>query len=185
MTLIELLLVIAIVLTLLCFALPSVTGITGASKLTKAGQLVGDQFQLARQYAVTKNQNIQVRIYKTHRTDEAADSYCATAIFQLPSDGSSPQILEPVAYLPSGIAIAQNDVLSSLLDQFEPTELDPKFGKNYRSLTFRPNGSVEIINAKSWLTIVKAHEIDVASLPKNYYTIKVVPANGIVKTFRP
>jgi prepilin-type N-terminal cleavage/methylation domain-containing protein len=64
-SLVELLVVIAILVLLATVSLPAFNSITRGSNLQRAGQMIGDQFALARQEAVARNRDVIVQFYET------------------------------------------------------------------------------------------------------------------------
>ena len=183
-TLVELLTVIAILIIVMAVAMPVVTSINQAGKITQAAQMIQDRIQLARQHAITQNRSIEVRFYKTRNSGAIVDSYCATAIFEVGTETGIPRQMERFEYLPSGVVIAENAQLSPLLSGAAPTQDDPRFGKNYRFVRFAADGTAAVKEGESWLSLVKEGN-DGSSLPENYAVINVVPATGIPRTFRP
>lgn len=183
-TLVELLTVIAIMIIIMAFAIPAVTSISQAGKIAQAAQMVHDRIQLARQHAITRNRSVEVRFYKTRNSGASADSYCATAIFEVGTETGTPRQMERFEYLPSGVLIAADPQLSPLLAGTTPSQDDPRFGKNYRFLRFAADGTTAVEEGESWLSVVKESD-EGNSLPKNYAVVNVVPATGIPRTFRP
>lgn len=183
-TLVELLVVIAIMIIAMVFAIPAVTSINQAGKITQAAQMVHDRIQLGRQYAITQNRSVEVRFYKTRNSGSATTNYCATSIFEVGTETGTPRQMERIEYLPSGVLIAENSQLSPLLAGASPAQDDPRFGKDYRYLRFAADGTTDVKEGESWLSLVKEGD-DASSLPKNHAVINVVPATGIPRIFRP
>ncbi len=63
-SLIELLVVLAIVGIIISFAVPAATQMLKGSQLTQAAQLLSDQLGFARQSAISKNRPVEVRFYR-------------------------------------------------------------------------------------------------------------------------
>ena len=63
-SLIELLVVILIIAIIAVFVTPAASTILKGSQLSQAEQVITDQIKLARQQAVTKNHNVEVRFIR-------------------------------------------------------------------------------------------------------------------------
>src|SRR5688572_17561788 len=63
-SLVELLVVVAVIGIVATFAVPAVQGMLKGSSLTTAGSAMVDQMSLARQHALSKNRIIEVRFYR-------------------------------------------------------------------------------------------------------------------------
>ncbi len=63
-SLVELLVVIAVIAIVAGFAVPAVTTMLKGSQLTQGSQMVVDQIALARQTALSRNRSVEVRFYK-------------------------------------------------------------------------------------------------------------------------
>ncbi len=60
-SLLEILAVVAILEILMVLVAPAIVSSLGSSNLNKAGQTIGDQIALARQEALTRNREVQIR----------------------------------------------------------------------------------------------------------------------------
>ena len=63
-SLVELLVVMAVIAIVAGFAVPAVTTMLKGSQLTQGSQMVVDQIALARQTALSRNRSVEVRFYK-------------------------------------------------------------------------------------------------------------------------
>ena len=63
-SLVELLVVIAVIAIVAGYAVPAVTTMLKGSQLTQGSQMVVDQIALARQTALSRNRSVEVRFYK-------------------------------------------------------------------------------------------------------------------------
>ncbi len=114
-SLIELLVVLAIVALVAVLTLPSLSSALNASKLDSASQTVADSIALARQEAVTKDRDVQVRFY--NMTTGSFQGWRALQIIrveQTPS-GSTLVPVTKVRPLPDGVIISPTSTLSPLL----------------------------------------------------------------------
>lgn len=189
-SLVELLVVIAIIALLTVLTVPAFQSIAFGSSLARGGQMVADQFALARQMAVSRNGQVQVRvIWLTNNPP----GYQAV---QLWGQGNTPTDLMPLSQpvvLPEGVSIASNAALSPLLNDPVLATLQDHAtfsgrGKlDYRGFRFKAGGRTDLpYNASNaFLTVVATREAGKTSLPNNYCLVQVDPVSGRVKSYRP
>lgn len=201
-TLIELLVVIGIIVIIAAISLPAMKSIGGGRNLENAGQLLLDQWNLARQEAVTRNRTVELRFYKFKDAQELAKvaEFRAFQFFLVEMDGSSREALSKIIYLPSGIIICEDPQMTSIvtLTEMTPTVSDPKVpaedGYRYLSINFYPDGSTDLPlevesspgnweKAKHFITLRQRNDPGVP--PKNYFNILIEPTNGRLQSFRP
>lgn len=127
-TLVEVLVVLAIISIIMFFAVPDMGAIIKGSKLTQAGDELKFILGEAQQTAVKENLTVEVRFFQ-YKLPEVppemvANMYTAYQIFRLLPDSEKAQdptakrILAPineVKKLPSGVVIPYSDTWSSLL----------------------------------------------------------------------
>src|SRR5688572_6612010 len=122
-SLIELLVVCAIIGVIIGFTIPAVTTMMRGSQLTQGSQVLTDQLSLARQLALTRNRPVEVRFYKfadpeTPGEDVKEQStwrYRAFQTFEVLDNGAILP-LGKIQMLPSTV-IMNEGKLSSLLDE--------------------------------------------------------------------
>lgn len=183
-SLIELLTVLAIITALSSLAAPAFNSIAMGSRLSLAGQIVRDQFALARQEAVTKNREVQVRIF------ELPDGGRGIQLWRADEDAAG-IALHPVgriSVLPQGVTINSDIAVSPLLSAggISGQEQLPAYGEvNYTAFRFRPTGAADagINPSNNYLTLQYAQAP--GNPPGNYYTLQVNPVTGKLTTYRP
>ncbi len=166
-SLIELMVVLAVVGLLLAFAAPNLFSLISANTLTGEGTLLRNQFTYAQQMAVSKSADVEVRFFKFKDADSARteESFGAYQLFQYNQDGE----MAPVSTLfriRAPVAVHRE---STLLDPSanSATAKDKKFGyaapttgrydaptgsggeivsTEYVAFRFRPDGSTDLPN---------------------------------------
>jgi len=189
-SLVELLVVIAIMALLATLTVPAFQSITLGSSLARGGQIVADQLALARQMAVSRNSQVQVRLIWLKNNPPGYQA------IQLWGQGATPAEHVPLSQLvplPEGISLAATASLSPLLNDSSLVTISGRaaFGGrgllDYRGFRFKAGGRTDLpYNASNaFLTVVATRDADKTSLPENYSLVQVDPVSGRVKTFRP
>jgi len=191
-TILELLAVIAVISILAALMVPAINSIGGSQNLEGAGRLVADQWNLARQEAITRNRQIEFRLYKFQDNQESGDavSIRGLQLFEIDAQGRTNAISRPT-FLPPGTQISESSTLTSLASLPETTALatDPPIsragsGYTYRRIQISPDGRPVLSSgSKHFLTLVPSR--DLSPNPKNYVLISISPMNGRLQTFRP
>ena len=118
-TLLEMLVVLAIAAILVGISVPAYLQITQASVLTTASNQVLDQLNLARQEALSLNQEVEVRFYSLPSPNNSAvNVYRAMQPFglNLTSNPASTNALSRPVFFPVQVQMASSTTLSTLLD---------------------------------------------------------------------
>jgi uncharacterized protein (TIGR02596 family) len=197
-TLIEMLVVMAIIGIILALTLPATTTILRGNRMTQATQIVVDRLALARQTAITRNHAVEVRFYQfaDPEVPGAASSFRALQALEVVK-ANVVLPLEKLQPLPTAIIIDSAQSLSSLLDKNKRTKVTataaspplPRVGTNYSyiALRFRPDGSTDLLPTADWfLTLHSETNGDgLATPPANFVTVDIDPVSGTLKFFRP
>lgn len=189
-SLVEMLVVIAIIALLAVLTIPAFQSIAFGSSLARGGQMVADQLALARQLAASRNGQVQVRVIWLPGNPPGYQA------MQLWGQGSTPEEFLPLsqmAVLPEGVAVASNAVLSPLLNDSGLVSIQDSavFGGrgrlDYRGFRFKAGGRTDLpYNASNaFLTVVAARDAGKSALPDNYCLVQIDPVSGRVKTYRP
>jgi uncharacterized protein (TIGR02596 family) len=183
-TLLELLVVIAIISVLGVTGFLAVSSLIRSSNLTLAGQLLGDQFALARQEATTRNTKVTVRIYNLK--EGGADQWRGVRILQTSETKDTP--LGNLQVLPTGVVICTEDALSPLFFGASAVgsseSVQGMENVEYREFSFTPNGRPRLHPATDNYVTLKTGT-DKENPPANYYTIQVNPLTGRALVYRP
>lgn len=183
-SLIELLSVVAIIGVISALAITSFNTIGGSHAITRDGQLVNDQMNLARQIAMTKNRDTELRLI-TYPGPEAGTTNWAVQIY----DTASGEPLHRIARLGDNVVISASSGLSPLLTNLETAQMSfPPLGngqRDYYRLKFRPNGRVEgnFPPRQDYLTLHLRRENPAE--PQNYFSLQIQPLTGRTTIYRP
>jgi len=189
-SLIEILLVIAILVMLAVVALPAIGPVLAGSNINRAGITATDSILRARQEAVSRNREVQVLFYN-FSAPASAQGWRAVQVFRVEQSSTGRTIVPAsrVTLLPEGSMISSNAALSPLLfadASLKGTTNLPSYGAtSYAGFRFRPNGSLssEINSTNNFLTLQAASAR--GNPPANYYTLQINPVTGKVTAYRP
>ena len=149
-TLVELLVVMAVLVLLAPVVVPSMTTITRGPQLTQAVDVVASTMELGRQVALAKSHQVEFRFYQ-YETDGAALSGStavrAVQLFEYKDDGTAMPI-DKARVIPDSVVMTANQNLSSMfttgttggLEKVWKTNDDPKDPKV--SLAFKTKNGV-------------------------------------------
>jgi uncharacterized protein (TIGR02596 family) len=188
-TLVELLVVVALIAVLSVLVFPAVTSVAKGTALTRASQVVADQFALARQEATGKNRDVQVRfVWKDGQPEGWRGIQLWAASL---NDVTDYRPVARIAWLPDGTLISDVPTMSPLIEGPTIPETNAVFpGRGptkYCGFRFRAGGGTDLnFNTSSnFVTVVHDHDASVTSAPANYAVVQVDPVNGRVRTYRP
>ena len=188
-SLIELLVVVAIIGLLMTAAVPALNSVLENGRLTQAATLVVNQFTLARQKASAENKNITLRFI---RKDDKSPFDRIQLVTLDSATNATP--VSRLTTLPMQTAIASDIALTSLMSLTESTANSardpsiPELGTSYlyRQCTFRPRGSLDLSIQSNWFaTVVLQRNASNTTAPANFATIQVDPVNGGLQIYRP
>lgn len=199
----ELLVVVAIMSILMAVVVPASIAMIKANNLTNAANMIRDELSLARQTALSRNQEVEVRFYQMASGGDASTKrYRAFRAFV--ADGLDPAKSEPLSsikYFNEPVVISEDPKFSTLLDYTDSsrsglrylTEDVPEIGSTpYVAFSFRGNGETSlkpvVLPAGNWFLTLISHTAKTnggTGLPDNYSTIQVDPVTGRIRTYRP
>jgi len=188
LTLLEILIVLAILVVLFVFGSQALVGIQGSFQLSQAGQELRSAFSEARLASIARNRILEVRLCLPD--DDEIQPFVYVVEYSRDGDVT---LHHRVKWFPSGIGFRQEEGWSSLLSRDRSrgdVEL-PKAGSNYAfvPIVFRPDGTTAL--ADQTATDSQRHFVTLArpdagdALDANFYTIEIDPHNGTVNSFRP
>lgn len=214
-SLIELLVVLAVVGLLMAFAAPNIFSLVQSSTLTSEGSLLRNQLTYAQQLAVSKSADVEIRFFKWEDNTSATDgpTFSAFQLYQFNEDGKMAPITE-FFRIRAPATVIEDPQYSSLLFENPGSGSDKKYGfesprrgsapaprgeigssvnTEYMAFRFRPDGSTDLPNKSSanggkdtWhITIAQGPRDASGGLPNNYVCLQINPYNGVITEFRP
>ena len=88
-SLVELLIVVAIIGILAVLTIPAFITISDAKQITAANQSLSDGLRLARQLALVKSTPVEFRLWQIRPQDGVRNSFCAYAYNQITDSGAT------------------------------------------------------------------------------------------------
>jgi uncharacterized protein (TIGR02596 family) len=202
-SMVELLVVMAIIGLMGALAMSSFRYVTMGSNLTTASQMLRDNFELARQVAVTKNATVEVRIYQLPATGSSTPTdYRAVQLF-LKGDSTPPTYtpITMITYWPQSVVLSTDSSKTSFLSitgqpasgANPPSSAAavsiPVYGTNYNYIFFcyKASGRTDLNLSQNWFaTLIPKNAAAVnGTLPANFATVQIDPIMGKTQVFRP
>jgi uncharacterized protein (TIGR02596 family) len=183
-SLVELLVVVAIVGILAAITVPAMSSMMQSSELTRGGQVVADQVNLARQTASAQNTVVEMRFIEI----PGRVGYSAVQLWKSDSSGGMKPV-KGMFTLPQSVTIAANPPLPGAMASLQTTNTMTVAGANakYAALQIRPSGQVTPVLAMSnlFFSVVPAVFANDAQLPPNYFLLQINPLTGVPIVYRP
>lgn len=184
-SIVELLVVVAVLGVLMVLTLPAVSSLMQSSDLTRAGQMLADQINLARQMASAQSTVAEVRLIEL----PGRTGYTGIQIWKADSSGDL-KAARPLARLPQAVAISGNTAHSAAIGSLGAGTM-PGGGAAanapYVALQIRPSGFVTPVIGMSSLffTVMPEARIAESDLPPNYFLLQINPLTGAPLVYRP
>jgi len=192
-SLVELLVVITIIIILATLSAPALTSVLRGSNLNRAGEMIADQINFARQTAFLKNRDVHVRMFMFDSGQ--ITKVDGLQIWQV-EEGVSGSMTNPVGRvqkLPEGVIFNPNASVSPLLSVstneggLAGSMNIPSLGTvTYTGFRIRANGMLDnAIGTNNFITLQNSKPPATASAPANFYTIQINPITFQVISYRP
>jgi len=187
-TLVEMLVVIAIIALLGTLGVIAFKQILESSRMELAGRIIVDEINLARQVAASRNRNTEVRFIKKARDGGDAVFYRVQTGW-LDKDGTF-QPIAPEAKFPEGMILSPSAGRSSLIGLLsEKISTNPVY--NYKALIIRPSGFIEpqngiALDAPWFVTVLRARDEAKSDDGINdFITVQIDPWTSRSTIYRP
>jgi len=207
-TLLEMLVVLAVMGILIYLASPGIVALQQTSSLSLAGQSVVDEISVAREMAASRNVVVEIRfLTPSNWSVLGSPNYTGYHAIQLwaPNESGASVPVDRVITLPDGVEISSHTTLSPLLSTLVAASASMPAGSTvgtYVSFFVRPNGTIQVANpptdtagstqdnasvrAPSYFFTIVSVRYDTASIPPaNYFTLQVNPDTGRSEAYRP
>jgi type II secretory pathway pseudopilin PulG len=142
-TLFELLVVVTIIVLILSFSVPAITGLTKSSNLNSGGRLLSNLFVAARSHAINQRTLVRIEIATVWPSD-SSESFRKIAIAQYDSSSSTFKQITRWETLPSGTVIEMHDMYASPPGDIDPTPSPTPVRGTYFTDLFQPTGSLSL-----------------------------------------
>jgi uncharacterized protein (TIGR02596 family) len=213
-SLVELVIVIAVIVIIAAFTMPAMNTILRGSHLTQASGILVGQLNIARQQALSRNRPVEVRFYRYADpevpgetvNDPKTGHFRAMQLFEIQPGSGTALPIDKIQVLPGGVIFAYSTAkgISSLLDDGTAGSdtgkkplIDDKnaprlprgvdFHYEYASLRFNQDGSTNKSPTGNWyVTVVNMNDkVSGTAPPPNFFTVQVDPVSGATRTYRP
>jgi uncharacterized protein (TIGR02596 family) len=208
-SLLELLVVMAIIAVIASFAIPAASTILRGSQLTQASQMLSDQISLARQLALSRNRAVEVRFYRYGDPEAPGEDpkepstgrFRAIQSFEITESGAAVP-LNKMQKFPSTVLLHDGEYSSILDDESQkpPKKARPAdpaipggVDRNYEYISFRfyQDGSTNLKptggqSGGNWfVTVMNSTDAQRDIKDVNFFTMQIDPVSGSTKSYRP
>ncbi len=191
-SLVELLVVIAVIGLLTALVMPAIGNLASTYRLSQATEDVAGQLALARQRAITMNRTVEARFYQVPGTNGEPQGYKRMLLVE-PSEGAgNGRAFQNPLTLPPTVFVAESSDWSPVIGTPSPgvpAGTLPPFTDNRRwfSIRFYPDGSSSVDASRNFFTLILARSADDLSKKdaSNIATLQIAPQTGAIQIYRP
>ena len=196
-TLLELLLVVAVIVGLLGVASPAIQGAMNATRLKESADLVYNRIFEAQQLALTLSTETEVRIYQAEDLVDTAPipplRKVQVFVLHAAADGADATDSTPTFTASGGaeavhpsVVISSQSVYNSLLSRGFNNGSGQDATGSYLAFRFHPDGTTNLPPDQAWfLTLLERNQEASKAKPKNFITLQIDPATGGLRRFQP
>lgn len=183
-SLVELLIVLAVVGVLTAMLVPVVGAVTRAMAISNGGSILYEELTQARVAAMSLNRPVEVRLYLT--ADAGGISRDAVQLFVPSEDGATMVAHTRRRLMPETVTILRNAPYSSLLGLADGPNTEPGGGSRYYSFRILPQGTLDLSSPTTpTLTVAARTDVNGTGTPNNFAVIQINPRTARVQMFRP
>jgi uncharacterized protein (TIGR02596 family) len=194
-TLVETVIVVALVALLFSVAAPYTMAAIQSASLSSAGDTLMQKISLAQQRATTENRPIGLDFFYYNK-DEVKGCHAIQLISYNPATNAATP-LEPPVYWSEGRAVLVEGALSPMFStnvtvtSKGPATLAPfkNLGATFYRILFYPNGStsLKVPLRMAYFTLIstKNYTAELSTPPPNFYTVQIDPITGRGHSYRP
>lgn len=188
-TLVELLLVVALMVMLFALIMSATTTLLRSAQLTRGGQMLADEISLARQEASAKNRAVELRIVNLPLHGD--DTGWKAIQLWISDESGEMEPMGKLRQLPDSVVIAPDASLSPLLEADPARRGEAVFGAHglrpWRGFRMRPGHGMDqgvVTRDNNFLTLVST-PIPEQLPPDNFFVTRINPVTGKVSIHRP
>lgn len=194
-SLVEMVIVIAIVTMLIAVATPYTLAALQSANLTSAGDTLMQKLAAAQQRALTENRPIGLDFYHyTH--DDIKGCHAIQMITYNPATNQATPLEPPVYWSKQSVVLVEG-ALSPMFSTSQTAASTGQatqnpfqtLGATFHRVIFYPNGStsLRVPLRTAYLTLIstKSYQADLSTAPPNYYTVQIDPVTGRGHSYRP
>ncbi len=194
-SLIEMVVVVAILAIIVMLAAPYTISAIQASSLTSAGDTVNQKLSLAQQRAATENRPVGVTFY-FYANEGITACHAIQLVAYDPATNTTTPLEAPVFWQNGREVLLEGDLSPLFSNAFTSTDsgnatIKPfaNLGATFKRVLFFPDGStnlrVPLSRAYVTLISIRDYKQNLNTPPGNYYTVQIDPVTGRTRTYRP
>jgi len=190
--LLELLVVIAVVLILVSMASLGMNQILQSVRMEQAGRMILEEIQVARQFAVSRNLSVELRVIEMPRGNVpgAPVFWCLQSGMRDMANTGNFTTVGRMVQLPVGVALSPEPGLSSIIGSLPPLiSTHPAY--RYIALVIRPTGALEPVsglplNQPWFMTAVPENKLGAPLADiSDFVTVQIDPWTARPTLYRP
>lgn len=191
-SLVEILVVLALVILLAGISIPKFFQIQKISKLKYSSEIIFDQLRLSKIEARSLNKTVALLLIDPHLSDNTIYTQVGRFIQINPAKEKLEtfQLQERKINLPQGVVIHNHPRWSNLLSEASSSGTFKGVKGNFRAILFYPNGKTNLdaydsegIGNPYYFTVTFSEELTLSE-PKNFIMISLDPQTGMAKIWQ-